>query len=404
MLPGGTLVAEVRAKGRIMENGDGDFFGKMVTINDTTLRDGEQTAGVAFTAEEKIRIASALAAAGVPELEIGVPVMGEDECEAINAIAALKLRAGIMVWGRMHALDLQAMSRCNADWVNLSIPVSDIQIENKLGKDRAWVLGTVKESVARMADRGFLVCVGGEDSSRADINFVRRVAEAAQEAGALRFRFADTLGILDPFTTHHRIDLLRRAVDMQIEIHAHDDFGMATANSLAAVRAGATHVNTTVNGLGERAGNAPLEEVVMALRHIHAVETGVDMHAYRDLSGLVAKASGRAVAPNKSIVGDAVFTHEAGIHVDGLLKNPINYEPFDPSEVGMRHRLVLGKHSGTHAVVSAYAGLGIALSRDEAERVLAKVREFTHLTKAAPEEEELRQIYFDAVEYFVNHS
>ncbi len=379
-------------------------YPNMVTINDTTLRDGEQTAGVAFRADEKIAIARALVAAGVPELEIGVPVMGAVECEVINAIAAERLPAGLMVWGRMHPGDLAAIARCQADWVNLSIPVSDIQIEKKLGKNRDWVLRRVREYVRRAADMGFFVSVGGEDSSRADLDFVRRVTEAAQESGALRFRFADTVGILDPFETYQRISLLSRTVDMQLEIHAHDDFGMATANSLAAVRAGATHVNTTVNGLGERAGNAPLEEVVMALRHLQDIETGVMMHDYPRLSRLVAAASGRAVAANKSIVGEAVFTHEAGIHVDGLLKNPANYQPFDPAEVGRAHRLVVGKHSGASAVINAYAGIGIPMGQDEAELLLPGVREFATRFKKNPQPDDLRRIYSETMECLVSHA
>jgi homocitrate synthase NifV len=376
----------------------------MVTINDTTLRDGEQTAGVAFNADEKIRIAHALVAAGVSDLEIGVPVMGEEECEVINEIAGRETRAGLMVWGRMHESDLAAIARCRVDWVNLSIPVSDIQIEKKLDKSRDWVLSTVKKYVASALDLGYHVCVGGEDASRANIDFVRRVAETAEVCGAMRFRFADTLGVLDPFTTFDRIGLLRKTSDLQIEIHAHDDFGLATANSLAAVRAGATHVNTTVNGLGERAGNAPLEEVVMALRHMHGVETGVDMHAYHDLSRLVERASGRQVASNKSIVGSAVFTHEAGIHVDGLLKNLLNYQPFDPAEIGMVHKMVLGKHSGASSVIKAYADIGITLTMDEANRILFRVREFANLTKHAPEQDDLRQMYFETVSHTATHS
>ena len=367
----------------------------MVTINDTTLRDGEQTAGVAFSADEKISIAKALSRAGVPEMEIGIPIMGNTEIELIQAISALHLPSKLMVWGRMCESDMKAIAGCKVDIVNLSIPVSDIQIEHKLGRDRELVLAQIREYVTRALDLGLEVCVGSEDASRADTDFLLRVAETAQNAGAIRLRFADTLGLLDPFSTYSRINMLRRAVDLDLEMHAHNDLGLATANTLAAIRAGATHVNTTVNGLGERAGNAPLEEVVMALRHLYGIETAVNTMHFPDISQLVAKASGRPVPSNKSIVGEGVFTHESGIHVDGLIKDPRNYETFSPAEVGREHRTVLGKHSGSHSVINAYAKIGLILSDLEAHSLLDMIRDHATQTKRVPSIEDLKRFYLE---------
>jgi homocitrate synthase NifV len=339
-------------------------------------------------------IARMLDEMGVPELECGIPAMGEEERQAVRALVDMGLSARLMTWNRATVGDIEASLACGVRAVDISLSVSDQMIARKLKKDREAVKEQLRRALGFAKDHGLYVSVGGEDASRADLCFLVELMEIARSLGADRFRFCDTLGILDPFTMFEKVRALRHAVPgLEMEVHTHDDLGMATANAIAGIRAGARFVNTTVNGLGERAGNAALEEVVMALKVSCGIDPGIDTHRFCQVSRFVGSASQRPVPPWKSVVGERAFAHEAGIHTDGVLKDPHNYEGFDPAEVGLVRQLVIGKHSGASGLVERYRGLGISVTREEATLLLDRAKRLAQQRKGPLDDGELQRLH-----------
>lgn len=368
---------------------------KEIKIVDTTLRDGEQTAGVVFANHEKVIIAQMLSDLGINQLEVGIPAMGGDEKEAIKSICKRNLKSSIMAWNRAVIGDIEQSIDCGVDAVAVSISVSDIHIQNKLRTSRGWVLENMVKSVEFAKKNGLYVSVNGEDASRADIDFLIEFIEAAKQAGADRFRYCDTVGVMEPFRIENTIKKLFKKTNFDIEMHTHNDFGLATANAIAGVIGGASHIGVTVNGLGERAGNAALEEVLMSLKHVYGYQLNIDTRKFKELSEYVSNASGRELPAWKAIVGSNMFKHESGIHADGAIKNPKNYEAFDPSEVGLERQIVIGKHSGKAALVNKFEEYDIDLSTDMANRLLEEVRSVSVRMKRTLFDKEIVQIYHD---------
>jgi len=367
-------------------------------IIDTTLRDGEQAPGVVFSLEDKLKIATLLDQARVPEVEIGSPIMGVQERNDMRVLASHKFKFKTLAWCRATREDIDAAEETGCDGVSISFPVSEIQMK-AMGKNKAWVLSNVKQILSYAQDRFSFLGVGAQDASRAELSFLFDFIEQAQVVGARRIRIADTVGILNPFSTMELIQNIRKyCPDVPLCFHGHNDLGMATANTIAAFKAGAFAADVTINGLGERAGNAALEEVVMALDLSMKTPTGIKTELLSKMSSTVESLSGRKLPESKPVTGHVVLTHKSGVHVNSLLKDRKSYQIIEAKKIGTKeHEFVFGKHSGKASIVNFFQKKGMKLTDSQCEWILEYIKQYSNIFKREIIDEELMRIYLFVV-------
>ena len=349
------------------------LFGR-IHILDTTLRDGEQTPGVSLNLDDKLTIAQHLDLLGIDVIEAGSAATSAGEREAMKAISSDGLNAEICSYVRAVPKDVDQALECDVDSVHLVVPVSDLHIKSKLRSDRESVMEMAVKATEYAKDHGLIVELSGEDASRADIDYLLSLYQAGIDAGADRLCFCDTVGLLVP---EKSAEIFKRFSELEVpvSVHCHDDFGLATSNTIAAMLNGASMAHVTVNGIGERAGNTSLEEVVVALESLYGIKTNINCRELYTLSRMVSRLTGIQMAPNKAIVGENAFTHEAGIHVHGLMANTSTYEPIKPETLGRTRRIVLGKHAGRSSVELALRELAIKCDSDQLEEIFARVKD-----------------------------
>jgi 2-isopropylmalate synthase len=362
--------------------------GHTLAIFDTTLRDGEQSPGCSMNLDEKVRMAQQLEGLGVDVIEAGFPIASQGDFQAVRAVAAQCKRATVAALCRTTEEDVaraaEALRGATHPRIHTFVATSDIHLEHKLRKSRSEVIAMTRQAVSQATNFAEEVEFSAEDATRSDIDYLCEVLAVAVDAGANIINVPDTVGYTLPAEFTKLISTVREQVvgekQVTISVHCHNDLGLAVANSLAAIEAGARQVECTINGIGERAGNASLEELVMAL-HVRSdrldFQTQIDTTQLYPTSQLLSSIIGFEVQPNKAIVGRNAFAHEAGIHQHGVINNPLCYEIMTPESVGVpANTLVLGKHSGRHALAMRYEELGYELTRGELD---AAYKAFTHL-------------------------
>jgi len=361
---------------------------------DTTLRDGEQAPGVVFGITEKIRIAELLDDIRVPEIEIGTPAMGKNEISDIRTLCSIGFNFKTLAWCRANKSDITLATKTGTNGIHLSFPVSKILMQ-AMDKSPDWVMLNLSEMIHIASDKFEYVTIGAQDASRAELSFLKEFVSAASSFGASRVRLADTVGVLNPMTTFDMVSAIRNMEnDIPLEIHAHNDLGMATANTLAAYMAGANCLSTTVNGLGERAGNAPMEEVAMALEMSANVNCGLNTAIFQAISDYVATVSNRQMGDSKPVTGKMVLTHESGIHTNSLLKNRSSYQLFSAEKIGRKEEeFLIGKHSGKSTIEFFMKQAGLLFDDEFCNRLLDLVKKASEKVKRALSKKEFFELY-----------
>ncbi len=344
-----------------------------VVIHDTTLREGEQTPGVVFNIDGKLAIARKLDEVGIQQLESGFPAASPGEREAVSAIVSEGLKAKIFGFARAVHADIDAVAETGASGIVISFPPSDTQLKYKLKMTREQYLEKAVEAVEHAKGYGLYISYSAEDSTRTDIEFLKKTFATVIEAGVDRARIVDTLGVGTPVTIRNLVYSIRQVVNAPIEIHCHNDHGLAVANTIAAFEAGATALSTCANGLGERTGVAATEEVIICLHNLYGVQI-YNTTKLSELCRMIEELSKVSLPANKPVIGDNVFVHTSGIHQHAVLQNPVTYEPYPPELVGQKRRLLLGKLTGTHAVKAKLQEVGYDLPEDKVKEVVAQVK------------------------------
>jgi len=347
---------------------------KDVVIYDSTLRDGEQTPGIVFSPEQKITIARKLDEMHVPEIEAGFPAVSENEQMSVKAISSLGLNARILTLSRITKADIDACVEAGSDLALLFIGTSDIHLKYKFNKPKEFVLEKVAEGLDYCHERGIAGDLSAEDSTRTEMDFLLKVYRKAEECHASRIGVTDTLGCASPEAIFNIVTEVKKHLRTPISVHLHNDFGLALANAIAGVKAGAKAVTTTVNGIGERAGNVPLEQFVATMKYVYRCDLGIDATKLKDLSDIVAEYSGLGLPKNQPLVGQNVFSHESGIHVAAVLNCPMTYEPIPPEEIGNKRHLIMGKKTGLNYVRKRVEDLDLLASEEELAKILCEVK------------------------------